>query len=485
MGLTLYTSRFLLQVLGVEDYGVYSVVGSIAVLFSFISTSFLVASERFIAVTIAQKDSVLLKQVFTTCFICHVLVAILLLLLCETAGIWFLNNKLSIPEGRMSAANIVFQASVFSCVVGIVGSPFHACIVAYERMSFYAIVGIVVAIWKLLIIVIVYYCGGDKLILYGLLYALISLLSFALNFVYCKLKLKEIKIIRYWDNNRFKEIFSFIGWNILKQGSYVSFTQGSSFIFNIYGGIVVNAAYGITNQVYGACMSFMHNVQSAFSPQILKKTAASDYNNLFLLIRRSAKFSNYMLMLIAVPIILSIDFVLSTWLGTVPYETSKYTIVILISCFLESFNEPLNTAVLATGKVKPYQIGVSLIWVISLILLFIAVVLNTHFYLALGFRVFAELLILLLSCYCLYKYLGFPYGIFLRKEFLPNVVIVSLGVIIPYMALINSSLAPWVLFIIKSLISWVVMLTLVFIIGLSKSEKVFLRTIFLKRFHSH
>lgn len=471
MGITLYTSRFLLLVLGVEDYGVYSVVGGVAVLFTFISTSLLLSSERFIASSIATGDKLEINKVFSTCINSHLLIAAVLLIGSETLGLWLLNTQLVIPEGRMVAANWVFQASVLSCIVSVINSPFHASVIAYEKFDFNAVEGISLTLLRLLILFLVYYSGFDKLIYYALLYALISIAQLTLNGGYCKYKFKELRYIRYFDKCRFLSIFSFAGWNMMKHGAFLCFTQGANLGFNIFGGIVVSAAYGVANQVYGASLSFMHNVQSAFYPQIIKSCAAQEYDALYLLTRRAAKFSFFMMAFIGFPLLLNMDFILRIWLGNVPAYAGQLSRVVVLFCLMEALVEPLNTALMANGKLKRYIPSISGVWIGSALLFIAMLWMGADYWMALSVRLLSTAVIIWISIFLLQKYIGFPLWTFVRKECKSVLIIGFLAYLIPEAARHLYNLSNWQDLMTNSIICWMVLMVSVYTIGLSSSER--------------
>lgn len=481
MWITLYIPRFLLQVLGVDDYGVYSVVGGIALMFSFINASLIITSERFLATTIVKNDDRKIQEIFSICINIHLILGIFLLLLCETIGLWLLNNKIVIPVGRMHAANVVYQFSVLSCILSVINAPFHAATVAYEKMSFFALEGIIMTFLKLGILGIVWIAQGDSLIVYAAAFSSLSLVELGLNSTYCRIKLKSLKYIKYWNKKISLDIFHFAGLNILKNGALILFVQGSNIILNIFGGIAVSAAYGICSQVYGACMAFMRNVQSAFYPQIMKAVSAGEYENMYLLVRRAAKFSGYMLMLIIIPVLLNLNTVFSLWLGVIPAYTLPFSVMIIIVCLLETISDPLNTTIFGTGKVTCYQISSSIIWIVALGLVYVSLLLGLKYEVAISVRIFAVVAIIVISLHLLKSYVSFPWEILLKKEILSLISTCTLGYIIPDLIFHYIHLPKYPNLIITTLLSWTVMATCILTFGLSKSESTYFRTI-VKRF---
>ena len=482
MWVTLYTSRFLLNVLGVEDYGIYNIVGGITILFTFIGSSLLLSSERYIASSIAGYSSQRIKQIFSTCINCHLFIAFILFLLSETIGLWIINTQLVLPAERLLAANCVYQASVISCVINVINSPYHACVVAYERFGFNALEGIVLTFLKLCILILVYFSTWDSLIYYATLYCLVNLLQIIMNLSYCYYHFNDIRYVTYWNKELFFSIFRFAGLNMLKNGAFVSFNQGTNIGFNIFGGVVINAALGVANQVYAACLSFMHAVQSAFYPQIIRTCAAKEYQDTNSLTRRAAKFSFLMLLFIGCPFILNMNFVLNIWLGKVPPYAIEFSIIILFACFLDAIIEPLNTAMMAYGKIRNYVLLNSTVWFASCMLIFITLAIGEKFYICLLFRIFAQLLIVLISCIFLKKHINFPYSLFFKNDCIPLCIILISGLFIPHLLISLIKFNPFVEICFSILISWIVIGLLIYLIGLNQSEKEYLIKFILTKF---
>ena len=471
MWITLYTSRFLLNVLGVEDYGLYNVVGGIAVLFSFISNSLLLSSERYIASSITKASKEHIQRTFSSCLNCHILISLILLIFAESIGLWLINTQVVLPEDRLFAANCVYQFSVFSCVIGVINSPYHAAVIAYEKFDFNAVEGILLTIFKLLILLLVYFSSWDSLIFYAWLLCSISIIQLLMNLIYCKYMLYNIQYIKCFDKRMSYDIFKFAGWNMFKNGAFVIFNQGTNLGFNIFGSVVINAAYGVAMQVYGACMSFMHGVQNAFYPQIIKSCAAKDYDGMNILISRAAKFSFFMILFIGTPLTLNMNYILDMWLGTVPEHTVEFCIVIIIVCYLESIIEPLNTAIMTNGLVKNYVFLTAFFWLISVTLVFLMLYLGIEYYICLSIRIVVQLIIMFCTTYLLHRYVRFPYKAFFIRDCLPLLVIMISSIIIPKFLSIVLGMDVITNLVISSTASWGIMFLMIYNIGLSVSER--------------
>ena len=293
----LYTSRIVLKALGIEDYGIYNVVAGVITLFSFFNGALSSATSRFITYELGRENRIGLEKNFRTAFTIHLILAGIILILAETIGLWFVNNKLIIPVERLFAANIIYQFSVLSCVVTIMQVPLNAEIIAHEKMTIYAYMGILDASSKLLIAFFINTCNSDKLIAYGFLLFVTTILLFLVYHIYCKRKFGEYNPSLFYDKSTFKGMLSYSGWSLWGSMAYVLKDQGVNMALNIFFGPVVNAARGITYQVNTALNSFTQNFTIAMNPQIVKSYACNDYNRMFLLFFTGAKFSFFLLLL--------------------------------------------------------------------------------------------------------------------------------------------------------------------------------------------
>lgn len=360
MGVTLYASRIVLNALGVEDFGIYNIVGGVVILFSFINNALSSATQRFLNFEIGRGDVLGTKRVFSMSLTIHIFVALFVVLLAETVGLWFLNTQMNIPAERMAAANLVYQFSILTVCISFVQIPYYASVVAYEKMSFFAYIAIIEVILKLLIVVLLIYVGFDKLRLYSILTFLVAVLVFACYKYYCNTRIDISKYKYFWDKTLFSKLLNFSGWMLFGAAAGVSATQGVNILLNIFYGVTVNAAMGISTQVNSAVNKFVSNFQTAFMPQITKLYAIGDFEHLRKLIGQSSRFSFLLLFALACPLMLNIDFVLKLWLKTVPEYSSVFCILILTYSLIEAASKPVGLAIHATGKVKYYNIVMSI-----------------------------------------------------------------------------------------------------------------------------
>lgn len=358
MGVSLYTSRVVLSALGVEDFGVYNVIGGLVAMFSMVSGSLSVAISRFITYELGADDKKKLKTIFSSAITIQLLLGIIVLFLAETIGVWFLNAKMVIPNGRMIAANWVLQFSMLSFVINLVCIPYNATIIAHEKMSAFAYISIVEAIGKLAIAYFITIAPIDNLIFYSMLMALVSMMQGIIYGIYCRMHFNECSFSFIWDKALLKQMFGFAGWNLIGASSALLRDQGGNLVINLFCGPTVNAARGIAIQVNNAVAGFVSNFMTALNPQITKSYAANENEYMMKLIFQGARLSYYMLLLLSLPIIVDTHYVLNLWLGTVPEHTVSFVRLILFFAMCESISIPLITAMLATGNIRNYQIFV-------------------------------------------------------------------------------------------------------------------------------
>lgn len=358
MLVSLYTSRVVLQALGVEDYGIYNVVGGVVAMFSMISNSLSSSVSRFLTFELGKGNLEGLKRVFSTSLSIHVALVLVIVLLSETLGLWFLNTHMTIPENRLYAANWVFQASVFTFVINLLSVPFSASIVSHERMSAFAYIGILDIMLRLLIVLFIAYSGWnfDRLIVYSLLLVVVVCIMQAIYWNYCTRNFKECKFGLSFDVNYWKEMSSFAGWNFIGCTARLFKDQGVNILLNLFIGPIINAARGIANTVNNVLASFSGNFMTALNPQITKSYAAGDYDYMFSLVERGSRFSYYILLLFALPMLFETEFVLTLWLKHYPAHTVNFVRLILIVTMCDILSNTLINLQVATGKIRNYQL---------------------------------------------------------------------------------------------------------------------------------
>lgn len=359
MAISFFTSRVVLDALGVEDYGVWSVVSGVMTMFSLFTTSLSTAISRFITFELGKGDSQELKKVFSISFTAIITLVLCVIVLAETIGVWFLNTQMNIPEARMKAANWVLQGFIVSFSVGLLISPYCAVIIAHERMKVFAYVGMIETVLKLLIVYSLYFTPFDRLKTYAVMSLLVSAFVWFTYHLYCKKHFQECTYRFTYDRGLLKGIMGFAGWNFIGSGTYLINTQGVNILMNIFFGVGVNAARGLATQVDGIVQSFATNFTMAMNPQIIKSYAAGDLDYMHTLVCRGSKYSYFLMFFFALPLILEAPQVLTIWLVEVPEHTVMFVRLTLISSLTIVSANTLITAQLATGKIKKYQLTVS------------------------------------------------------------------------------------------------------------------------------
>ena len=360
MLVSLYTSRVVLQALGVEDYGIYNVVGGFVAMFSMISNSLSSSVSRFLTFELGRGDMDRLKKVFSTSVSIHILLIIIILLLAETVGVWFLNNKMTIPDNSIFAANWVFHTSILSFMFSLLSVPYNASIVAHEHMNIFAYIGIGEILLRLLIVIYIAYSPwvGDKLITYALLLVVISVSIQVLYMFYCRSHFTECRSRVHFYRNIFKEMGAFAFWNFIGCTAGLLKDHGVNILINIFIGPVVNAARGIASTVNSAIISFVNSFMAALNPQITKSYASGDYGYMNNLVERGSRFSFYIILLLILPVIFETESILKLWLGTYPEYTVNFVRLTLVVSAIDILSNTLINLQTATGKIRNYQLVV-------------------------------------------------------------------------------------------------------------------------------
>ena len=361
MVVNLYTSRVILQALGVEDYGVYNAIAGFIAMFSMVSSAIAGAISRFITFVLGQGDKDKLKKVFSTAIIIQLTLAAIVVVLVEVVGVWFLNTHMTIPDGREVAANWVLQFALVTFVLNLWSTPYNAALIAHEKMAAFAYIGIFEGVANLIIAFMVMYSPFDRLIVYGAFICLIALITRMIYNGYCKKHFDECIFKWTFDYNLFKEMFSFAGWNFIGSISGLLRDQGINILFNGFCGPIINAARGLAIQVQTAVFKFSSNFYVAVQPQITKSYASDNVDESHDLVLRSSRFAFLLLTALIVPLITETDFILQLWLKEVnSYHTTAFVQIILLCTLIDSLSTPLIYLMLATGNIKRYQIVVGL-----------------------------------------------------------------------------------------------------------------------------
>ena len=437
--LNLYTTRVTLKALGVDDFGIYNVVCGFVSMFTFLNTSMSNGIQRFFNFELGKNGIDGARRVYVTSLVIQVLLLVVIVILTETFGLWYLYHKMVIPPDRFIASLWIFQLSIISFILVIMQVPYNAAIMAHEHMNYYAFIGILDAILKLIIVVLIPFAETtDKLILYGCLLALVSLLDFVLAYFYSRTHFEEIRVRPLFDKALFKSMLSFSGWNIFGTFSNMMREQGLNMILNLFFGPVVNAARGVAYQVTSGLQGFVANVSTAIRPQIVQSYAQNNTVRTINLMYSLSKISICSLYIIAYPILLEIDYVLNLWLGgDVPDYTSSFVVIVVLIAFLNNMNSSVSAVVHATGKMRNYQVIGSLINLSSLPFAYYALKLgynpNSVFWISLVFTAFMQLA----SLFILRSIIPFSITKYSKQVLFPFIWVVCTSFLVPLIPYYN------------------------------------------------
>lgn len=370
----LFTTRYLLKALGVEDLGIYGVVGGVVGVLAFLNSAMSSASTRFISVALASGDIIERRKVFSTTFMMHFYIDLIILTLLETVGLWFVNTQLIIPPSRLFAANVVYQLSVFSCILGILSVPFNATLISHEKMGIYAYFTIFDVIFKLIITITVCFYNGDRLILYGILLLITFLVYYCINLSYCIKHFEDCKHITFrLDVNCAKGITKYLGWSMYTNTAHLSYLQGLSILLNLFFGPSANASRNIAGSIQDKVVTFVNNFQMAINPQIIKSFAAGAYKDVFSLLYQSERITFYLMTIFIVPILLTTKDILFIWLGQVPKYSDIFCQLILLMSFVNALANPFMKIIQADGRLKKNSLytGTALFLILPISYLFL------------------------------------------------------------------------------------------------------------------
>lgn len=427
----LYTSRVVLNTLGVDDYGIYNVVGAVVSMFSIFTATLSSAIGRFITYELGTGNQEKLQVVFSTSVFVLLVMAIVIVVLCESLGFWFLTEKMVIPIERMEAAKWVFHCSIIGFGLGLAFVPFSSLIIAHERMDAFAYMSLLDAVMKLAIVFMLLLFDVDKLKLYATLMLLWGIINSLIYVVFCRLKFKESKIVFIFDKTIFKHISSFAGWNLFGHGAWMLETQGTNLLINLFFGVQLNAARGIAVRVNNLVQQFVGSFMSALSPQITKSYAAGDLEYMRSIVLRGAKFSYLLMFFIALPVALETDIILRLWLKIYPDYTVSFVRFTLATTLCMLLVNPVLTALQATGNIRNYQITIGFVGLLQFPLIYIAF--------KLGFSPIASYIICLVfyaffvffKPWLVRKSIQLPLSLYVKSVLLPIVWVSLFSIIIP------------------------------------------------------
>lgn len=475
MAISLYISRITLQNLGIEDFGIYNVVCGFVAMFTFLSAAMTSGIQRFYNYEYAKSGIEGANKVFITSIYTQAILAFFIVLLLESIGLWYINSKMVIPLERMSAAKWIFQISVISLVITMIQATFDAAIMAHEKMGLYAFLSILNQVLKLLIVIVLPFLPGDKLITYGFLFFLVTVIDIFVSALYSRLKFEEIHFSRSFDKKLLKDMVVFSSWNILGKFSLTMREQGLNMILNLFFGPVVNAARGLAFQVTSALNGFVSNISVAVRPQLTQSYAQGDRGRSFFLMFTNTKIGYFVLFFLALPVCLEIDFILRIWLGAeVPEYTNTFIIIVFLITLLNGMQGNVSFVMHANGDLKLYSIVTSLVTLLVLPFGYAALWLgfspNSVFFVSL----IVTAVNYIISVLILHKIVAFSIREYFNSVIIPLLIMTIVSIPIPLLLRLFISDGSLRL-IIVTVASCVVTLLSSYYIVLSKNERVFVR----------
>ncbi len=432
-----YTSRVVLDVLGENDFGIYNVVGGMVAMFAVISGALNSAITRFLTVGLAEDDGKSLSRIYHTSFTVQLAIAVAVIAVAEPAGLWFIGNKMTIDPSRIPAARMVLHFSVFTFAVNLMSVPQMALITAHERMEAYAGIGLMDGILRLAVALLIKVSPVDRLVFYAALMALVSLLVRTAYTLWCRRHFAECRTPFVFDLGLTKEMFAFAGWNFIGVTSGVLRDHGGNILVNLFAGPAVNAARGVAWQLNGAVQNFVTNFMTAVNPQITKSFASGEHDYMFRLMRRSSRMSFYLLLVLALPVLFNTEYVLELWLKEVPEHSACFVRLFLVLALSESLSVPLVTAMLATGRIRNYQIVVGGLQLLNLPVSYILLRLGCVPEVTVMVAIAVSQICLAARLAMLSGMTGFPAMVYVRKVWLNVIFVTVLASVVPF------ALAPY------------------------------------------
>lgn len=484
MALSLYTSRINLDSLGEINYGIYNVVGGVVAMFSIISGSISVAISRFLTIELGKGNKEKLNTVFCTSINIQILIGVLIFIIAESVGVWFLNTHMNIPTERMEAANWVLQCSIITFLINLISVPYNALIIAHEKMSAFAYISLIEAIFKLIVCFLLYISPVDKLIVWAVMLMVVAICMRMIYGIYAKRHFEESTYHFKVDKSLMNEMSRFIGWAFFGNGVCVLRDQGTNILLNLFFGPAVNAARGIAMSVNTAMYSFVTNFMTAINPQITKSYAQSDFESMNTLIMRGCRFGFFILMLLVIPVCANIDYILNLWLIEIPKHTASFVMLILFYSMVDSYCSPLLTGVLANSHIKYYEIQLTIIYIINFIFIYVILKLGFApewvFILAIVFKIFV-IISLVWNGHGMFR---LNIRLFFRKAVVRPILIFIICLLITQWIKfdINNDLIK---FLVSAIFSFILSFVSIWFIGLEARERETIVKIIINKIRNH
>lgn len=479
--ITLYTSRVVLKVLGVTDYGIYNIVGGVIVFFSFINSALAGATQRFLNYELGKNDSGKLKSVFNASLYVHLIVVVIIVVLGETVGLWFVYTQLNIPPERFHAGLAVYHLSIVTFCINVLRAPFNAAIIANEKMTYYAYISIVEAVLKLAIVYLLTLSAFDKLIFYGGLTLITSVVITGIYILYCKRNFYFVGISRRCEKTTVKSLLSFSLWSCFGNLSNIVSSQGLNILLNLFWGVTVNAAMGLANHVSAAIYGFIGNFQTAFNPSIIKLYASEEIERHNKLIYQASKMSFFLFWLLFIPFVLNSYYILDIWLDKVPLFTDIFCQLLLADQCLFALSGPLWVSAQATGQIKNYMLTVGILNMLTLPVSYLFLFWGYNPSIVIVIKILFDLCTYIYRLYFLKYKIGFPLLEYVRKVVLPILKVIILSLPLPVFVYFVVEQEIFCL-ITTTLTALTTVLLSVYCAGLSKTERDFCLEFIKKKF---
>lgn len=427
---SIYSARIILQQLGVEDYGVYAVIVGFVALFGVLNSSMIVSVQRFISCEIAHKNYPQINKIYNTSTLAHIGLAMIVLLLAETIGLYFVSNHMVFPDGKLDDAIYVFHCVIISFAINIISIPQQAVLVSFEKIFLSSIIGIIDTLLKLAIAFALMCFNNDRLVAYALMFAGVSIFIRILYSIAVKIYIPELKFNRKFCKKTFKEVANFAGWNLFGGIANIGKIQGVNIILNTFFGTVVNAAYGLANQINSQLLFFSTSIFQASNSQIVQSYKKQDYNRLESLVSSSAKTAFTLFFIISMPLLIVTDDVIKLWLGEIPQYCSMFVILMLLNAYIELFSSPLMLITQATGRIKNYFLVISSVMIMILPLSYIALKLGASPYSVLYVTIGINIILLAIRLWFVSYNAKFPIAFYVKGVILPAFFIIVVSTFI-------------------------------------------------------
>lgn len=482
--ITFYTTRVLLQQLGVEDYGIYDVMMGVVTLFAFASNSLTTVTQRFVSNALGREDDKGVTQVFSASLYMYMLMVLISIFLFETVGLWYVGHYVNVPEGRIGAAKIVYQLVIVQFVFLTFRIPYNSAVIAYEKMDFYAYVSIIEAVLALGLIWLLSVFDTDKLILYVILLSLTRVIIFCAYFLYCKKVIPACRLTRYKTvpKETFKEIWSFSGWNIFGSFANTANYHGTNLIVNYFCGVVVNASIGVSNQLTMGLYNLVCNLQTAFNPQIIKLYAAKQFDLFKNLLYRNSKFCFFLFLLILVPLDICIPDVLQLWLGRIPIHSVEICRCMLLFLAVEAMSYPLFVAIQADGNISRYQQVSGALYLILIPVAYVLLKMGLGPVSVFVAHIVQNIIITVYRLFYLRRIMRFDVLGYIRQVLLRCVLVLALSAPVPWILYACLGGGLWNVVVI-TLVSLLISSIVIFFLGLTSGERDKMKDYVLTKMH--